>query len=283
MQRKVLIGSCKVRQRCVPCTTLSEFVLTSAATLDRDLYNVHCRRIILGASTNSTYASYLKRFYDIDVPSRVWLLKGPTFAFEIATILHKYKQIAFPDIIRGEKLPSAPSSPIGGHSVPAVENKRKAEVSPDDPRRNRRPENTADALADPATRPAVSYADMARTAAINAPQTGTAGLLMGPTNTVEDTSTDVEVFEPAVLSSVATFPLLQQSVPYTDDEVQVTRRLIQATLELLAQDPLKCHSAPVKHCAARKLGATHWFWRVRKGDGEWYERSNNIIKWTLVR
>ena len=262
---------------------------TPSAQLKLSLYDVHCRRLFLAACTDSDYASFIKSFYDIDVPSRLRLLKGPEFAFEFRPVLHSYRQLEFPNIFRGEKLPSLRYSPPGRNASlwPALPSKRKADSGDGDWGQyhnvNNKAAYTATWNQTPAYYPgSISWtAGSQRSAGLT--KTGPAGsptlpasaavVSHAPGRTSPGTSSRT-----TVPTNVATPP--QQPASPPNKPLAVERALVQSTLEDLTRDPRQCQHGRIRHLAGAKLGVSPAFWGIQ--DGPMFESSKRVIKWTTV-
>ncbi|PWY90719.1 hypothetical protein BO70DRAFT_384361 [Aspergillus heteromorphus CBS 117.55] len=77
------------------------------ATFEQDILDVHCRRIILCASTDNGYARLLGSHRD---SNRISLVQGPPFAWEMEQLASDFQTTSFPDVFRSTKLPVRASS-----------------------------------------------------------------------------------------------------------------------------------------------------------------------------
>ncbi|KAM0424480.1 hypothetical protein ACHAPT_010405 [Fusarium lateritium] len=67
--------------------------------------NVHCRRIVLGASADNGYARLLGGYVgDKSSRERITLLKGPSFARELAEIAHQFEVCSFAKVFSSRKV-----------------------------------------------------------------------------------------------------------------------------------------------------------------------------------
>ena len=253
------------------------------------LYNTHCRRIVLGAPTDNTYASYLKKIYDLDVPSKVSLLKGPPFALEFQELLHRYRQMEFTSVFRDEKLPGRYSPPTekARPSWTSMELKRKAEGSPDGGWKRelelfpgnapsmfresdydeRRPQVAASSWRSADTwRPNHSSS----AGAVNTRTWRPAGLLEGATSG-----------EAGVQSTSPMASPPQQPSGHSPDPHSIERALIIATFSVLNTNPRTCNFGTIKRLAEAALGLEEGFWGSNPYN-PWFERSKQVIKWATV-
>ncbi|EXJ70670.1 uncharacterized protein A1O5_05660 [Cladophialophora psammophila CBS 110553] len=75
--------------------------------LSLNIYNVHCKRVLFGGSSDNAYASFLGSFLiDTDVSSRITLIQGLPFSPEFGNIRTKLKCTEFPDVFRNAPLSS---------------------------------------------------------------------------------------------------------------------------------------------------------------------------------
>lgn len=246
------------------------------------IYNVHCKQIVFGASADNGYASFLSSFFvDMDVSSRVRLIKGPPFAFEFQNILPRFKCTEFKNVFRSaliandsmrqhdsrksqdlEPLRAQVLFPINGSSYIPWRSKDSGEL------------NEIYGVMDEKT--VLSFKQ--KTAAFKPEQS--------PADQDSDqssTNTPAELqYDPLVATTAAPLssliPTIANRMP-TESEVEAV--LISSTNQKLLLSPAALDFGVVKAMAAQRLGLELNFWG-RSDQDEWHVKSKKIIKAAVV-
>jgi hypothetical protein len=253
-----------------------------AEILDLYVYNVHCKQIVFGGSSDNAYASFLSsHFLDTDVSTHIRLLKGPPFSYEFKNILSRFQWTEFKHVFRSEfitkeypqnqrrsqEIAKAPAAPV-------LSNTSHTTSMPWRPKKNLDLHTMNIAFKKADTTPSPDLIEF------TSPKLG---------NLVNDSDgdDDEEVAELDHARSPASStgasgrltPLERTySNPTADD---VKHALVECTERRLKETPLALDFGAVKKMVEQELGLTPDFLGKKEGD-EWYLIAKNTIKVAVV-
>lgn len=230
------------------------------------VYNVHCKHIILGASADNAYASFLDSFFDADLATRIILLEGPPFAREFRNLLNRFSIVQFPALFKKMMLQNDRSKPLTKFAeVDLIE----FEV---------RPSDSASNIAHPTT-PGSDDAVMTRKSS----QTAGQAISVFDHDKLND--------DKDVRSTNSSLDVELESVPKPKTSQKVVRqgpqpKNIRDTLRKIARQqldvtPLSLDFGKVKVLAATELGVDSDFWGSNDND-TLYRESKAVIKEAVV-
>ncbi|KIW34987.1 uncharacterized protein PV07_01714 [Cladophialophora immunda] len=228
------------------------------------IHNVHCKTLLFGGSSDNTYASFLSSFLiDMDIASRIRLIKGRPFSAEFSSIQDKLQWTEFAAVFRNAT-PSKERTPDGI--------RRDTQVWVQQPQTQRSWQRTSSGDRSMASRPKMIADVYGNNVGSNAIATTLLENLYRAERGVDEADTHSWNSSASLKSPSSPTALPRRRADYSADDIVTA--LIKCVNDMLQKTPKSLDFGDVRRRVESIFGLPSNFWA---GDG-WTRRSKNIIK-----